>query len=96
MAGTTPVKNPAMLAGLLKVAATDPKLKGMTANVGAGRLHLTGIDQVRPWAVGVLAHHAPVLLVTATGREAEDLTAELRAMLGEKVVWFPSDRKSVV
>ena len=90
MAGTTPVKNPAMLAGLLKVAATDPKLKGMTANVGAGRLHLTGIDQVRPWAVGVLAHHAPVLLVTATGREAEDLTAELRAMLGEKVVWFPS------
>ncbi|MCS5478707.1 transcription-repair coupling factor [Corynebacterium sp. YIM 101645] len=79
-----------MLAGLLKVAATDPKLKGMVANVGQRRLHLTGIDQVRPWVVGTLAHHAPVLLVTATGREAEDLTAELRAMLGEKVVWFPS------
>lgn len=81
---------PPMLAGLLKVAATDPKLRGMVRNVGAPRLHLTGIDQVRPWAIGTLAHHAPVLVVTATGREAEDLTAELRAMLGEKVAWFPS------
>ena len=81
---------PAMLAGLLKVAATDPKLRGMVRNVGARRLHLTGIDQVRPWAIGTLAHHAPVLVVTATGREAEDLTAELRAMLGDRVAWFPS------
>ncbi|MDO5512722.1 transcription-repair coupling factor [Corynebacterium sp.] len=79
-----------MLAGLLKTAAQDPKLKGLAANVGTPRLHLTGIDQVRPWAIGTLAQHAPVLVVTATGREAEDLTAELRAMLGDKVAWFPS------
>ena len=79
-----------MLAGLLKVAATDPKLKGMISNVGARNLHLTGVDQARPWVIGTLAHHAPVLVVTATGREAEDLTAELRAMMGDKVAWFPS------
>ena len=79
-----------MLAGLLKVAATDPKLKGMLTHVGEASLHLTGIDQVRPWALGALAHRAPVLVVTATGREAEDLTAELTALLGPKVAYFPS------
>ena len=81
---------PPMLAGLLKVAASDPKLKGLVNNVGQQNLHITGIDQARPWAIGALAHHAPVLVVTATGREAEDLTAELTAMLGDKVGFFPA------
>ncbi|WP_459587656.1 transcription-repair coupling factor [Corynebacterium camporealensis] len=80
----------AMLAGLLKTAAQDPKLKGLVTQVGTPHLHLMGIDQVRPWALGTLAQHAPVLVVTATGREAEDLTAELTAMLGEKVALFPA------
>ncbi|QPK79862.1 transcription-repair coupling factor [Corynebacterium lizhenjunii] len=79
-----------MLAGLLKVAATDPKLKGLVARVGEPELHLTGLDQARPWSIATLAHHAPVLVVTATGREAEDLAAELGAMLGDKVAHFPS------
>ncbi|WP_123961283.1 transcription-repair coupling factor [Corynebacterium pseudopelargi] len=79
-----------MLAGLLKVAATDPKLKGMLAHVGEPTLHITALEQVRPWAVAALAHRAPVLVVTPTGRDAEDLTAELKAMLGERVAWFPA------
>ena len=79
-----------MLGGLLKVAASDPKLKGLASQVGEASLHITGIDQARPWAIGTLAHHAPVLVVTASGREAEDLTAELAAMLGDKVVYFPA------
>jgi transcription-repair coupling factor len=79
-----------MLAGLLKVAATDPKLRGMVTHVGENQLHLTGIDQARPWTIGTLAQHAPVLVVAATGREAEDLTAELKAMIGDKVSLFPS------
>ncbi len=80
----------AMLAGLLKVAATDPKLKGLMSNAGAEELHITGIDQARPWAIGAMANQSPVLVVTATGREAEDLTAELSAMLGDNVAFFPS------
>lgn len=40
---------PPMLAGLLKVAASDPKLKGLVNNVGQSQLHITGIDQARPW-----------------------------------------------
>lgn len=79
-----------MLGGLLKVAASDPKLKGLASQAGEASLHITGIDQARPWAIGTLAHHAPVLVVTASGREAEDLTAELTAMLGEKVAYFPA------
>ncbi|WP_461379377.1 transcription-repair coupling factor [Corynebacterium hesseae] len=79
-----------MLGGLLKVAASDPKLKGLASQVGEASLHITGIDQARPWAIGTLAHHAPVLVVTASGREAEDLTAELTAMLGEEVAYFPA------
>src|SRR3546814_20886519 len=37
-----------------------------------------------------LAARTPVLLVTATGREADDLTSELTEMLGGGVAQFPS------
>ena len=79
-----------MLSGLLKTAATDPKLKGLISHVGDPTLSIATIDQARPWAIGALAHHTPLLVVTATGREAEDLTAELKAMWGDQVAWFPA------
>lgn len=79
-----------MLAGLLHTISSDPALKGLTKAVGDKRLHLTAITQARPWALATLATQAPVLVVTATGREAEDLAAELSAMLGDSVGLFPS------
>jgi len=79
-----------MLAGLLSTAVTDPKLTGLLTHISEPYLHITGIAQSRPWTVAAIAQRAPVLLVTATGREAEDVTAELRAMMGESVAWFPS------
>ena len=80
-----------MLAGVLTQAMTDPKLKGLSKRVGEPSLHVTGIDQVRPWAAATIARKTPVLLVTATGHEAEDLAAELGALLGsERVALMPA------
>ncbi|AIG63890.1 transcription-repair coupling factor [Corynebacterium atypicum] len=79
-----------MLAGLLRLAGTDPKLTGLVRNLGASRLYVTGIDQSRSWALGALALQVPLVAVTPTGRQAEDLAAELKAMLGDKVGLFPS------
>ena len=79
------------LGGLLTMAMTDPKLKGLVANVGMDSLHVTGLDQARAWAAGAIAREVPLLLITATGHEAEDLAAELKALLGEaKVGHFPA------
>ena len=89
-AAPTTAATPAMLSGLLKTAATDPKLKGLISHVGDPTLSIATIDQAQPWAIGALAHHTPLLVVTATGREAEDLTAELKAMWGDQVAWFPA------
>ncbi|WP_165164418.1 transcription-repair coupling factor [Corynebacterium qintianiae] len=79
------------LGGLLTRALTDPKLKGLVNNIGQERLHVTGIDQSRSWAAAAISREVPVLLVTATGHEAEDLSAELAALIGAgKVSLFPS------
>ncbi|AWB83724.1 transcription-repair coupling factor [Corynebacterium liangguodongii] len=79
------------LGGVLARALTDPKLQGLMNNVGQSRLHITGIDQVRSWATAALSREAPVLLVTATGHEAEDLSAELAALIGPaNVAYFPA------
>jgi transcription-repair coupling factor (superfamily II helicase) len=42
------------------------------------------------FAASALAQAGPLLVVTATGREADDLTAELRGVLGDAVAMFPS------
>ena len=47
-----------MLSGLLKTAATDPKLKGLISHVGDPTLSIATIDQARPWAIGALAQKA--------------------------------------
>jgi len=54
---------------------------------------LVGPPAARPFAIAGLAREAgrPVLAVTATGREAEDLAAALRSMLApDEVVEYPS------
>ncbi|MCS4491678.1 transcription-repair coupling factor [Corynebacterium sp. ES2715-CONJ3] len=81
---------PLMLSGLLKVAATDPKLKGLRSSIGEKSLHITGITQARPWAIGTIAQDVPTLVIAATGRQAEDIHAELVAMYGDKVGFFPA------
>ena len=42
------------------------------------------------YVASALAQTAPLLVVAATGREADDLTAELQGVLGDAVAMFPS------
>ncbi|MGX2995164.1 transcription-repair coupling factor [Streptomyces sp. JNUCC 64] len=84
------------LHGLLDAVAEDPALtEAVRAARDGNRPHvdLVGPAAARPFAVAALARNAgrPVLAVTATGREAEDLAAALRSLLpADGVVEYPS------
>ncbi|MGP8301332.1 transcription-repair coupling factor [Streptomyces inhibens] len=87
------------LTGLLDAVVRDPALaEAVQAAADGHRPHvdLVGPPAARPFVVAALARGAqrPVLAVTATGREAEDLAAALRTLMpaGEEnsVVEFPS------
>ncbi|MFC3243762.1 transcription-repair coupling factor [Gordonia humi] len=72
----------------------DDAFASIRERVGRSRLEITAPDAIRPFLVAALADvdEAPVLVVTANGREADDLTAELAELLprGESVAQFPS------
>uniref|UniRef100_A0AAU2V7V7 Transcription-repair-coupling factor n=1 Tax=Streptomyces sp. NBC_00003 TaxID=2903608 RepID=A0AAU2V7V7_9ACTN len=84
------------LHGLLDAVVRDPALaEAVRAATDGHRMHvdLVGPPAARPFAIAGLAREAgrPVLAVTATGREAEDLAAALRSMLApDEVVEYPS------
>ena len=87
---SAPTPTPA-LAGLLAVALPDAALQAVVAASGTATLELEGPTSARPFVVAALAGTAPVLVVTATGREAEDLGAAAAELLGaDAVVVFPS------
>ena len=80
------------IAGLVDLALRDPSLADV-ARRAADRpadLTLVGPASARVFAATALAQAGPLLVVTATGREADDLTAELRGVLGDAVAMFPS------
>ncbi len=84
------------LHGLLDAVVKDTALaEAITAAADGNRMHvdLVGPPAARPFAIAALARETgrPVLAVTATGREAEDLAAALRSLLPpEGVVEYPS------
>ncbi|CAL9293822.1 MULTISPECIES: transcription-repair coupling factor [unclassified Streptomyces] len=84
------------LHGLLDAVVKDPALaEAVKAAADGHRAHvdLVGPPAARPFAVAALARDAgrPVLAVTATGREAEDLAAALRSLLDpDRVVEYPA------
>ncbi|MCX2968113.1 MULTISPECIES: transcription-repair coupling factor [Streptomyces] len=84
------------LPGLLDAVTRDAGLHEAVEAARAGRrphVDLVGPAAARPLAVAALARDArrPVLAVTATGREAEDLAAALRSLLPpEGVAEFPA------
>ncbi|HVD28069.1 MAG TPA: CarD family transcriptional regulator, partial [Mycobacteriales bacterium] len=86
------------LSGLLDAVLPDPALSRAVSSAGVDSLELTAPAALRPFVVSALAadpSHGgagrPVLAVTATGRDAEDLVDALRCVLpADEVVGYPS------
>jgi transcription-repair coupling factor (superfamily II helicase) len=81
------------LSGLAALTCSDASLAALRERCDTDRLDITGPDAARPFVVACLAaSSAPLLVVSANGREADDLTAELREMLDDpdSVAQFPS------
>lgn len=90
VSGNTHVQTP--IAGLVELALRDPSLKEVARRAAdePADLTLIGPASARLFVACALAQAGPLLVVTATGREADDLTAELRGVYGDQVALFPS------
>ena len=88
--GTISVQTP--IAGLVELALRDPCLQDVISRAAdrPAELTLIGPASARLFAASALAQATPLLVVTATGREADDLTAELRGVFGDSAALFPS------
>ncbi|MDP9240857.1 MAG: transcription-repair coupling factor [Actinomycetota bacterium] len=86
------------LAGLLDAVLADPALAGAVSAAGSEALDLSAPAALQPFAVAALAATAdrggaakPVLAITATTREAEDLAAALQCLLPpDEIATYPS------
>lgn len=81
---------PTPLAGLAQAALADPALTAVRDAVGQLSLDVVAPSSARPFVVSAIAEKTPLLVVTATGREADDVATSLREMLGDGVCQFPS------
>ncbi|OBJ45765.1 transcription-repair coupling factor [Mycobacterium colombiense] len=80
------------IAGLVELALTAPTFQQLidSASASPAELSLVGPASARLFVASALARLGPLLVVTATGREADDLTAELHGVFGDSVAVFPS------
>ncbi|MBF6166686.1 transcription-repair coupling factor [Streptomyces gardneri] len=78
------------LAGLAAAAGADSSLRTVAELIGTTSVELVAPSAVRPFVAARVAAERPLVVVTATGREADDLTVELEEMLGPTVAQFPS------
>src|SRR5690349_18194668 len=80
------------IAGLIDLALRDPTLADVARRAAdkPSDLTLIGPASARLFVASALAQAGPLLVVTATGREADDLTAELRGVFGDAAAMFPS------
>ncbi|GII77873.1 transcription-repair-coupling factor [Sphaerisporangium rufum] len=73
------------LSGLLDLVVADADLSGALERADQD-VDLVAPPALRPFAVAALARLRPVLAVTATGREAEDLAAALCGLVADDAV----------
>ena len=89
------------LTGLVDLFCTDPTLSASIDDARTRRLpalDLTSPPSMRPFVAAALAASSargggdrPVLVVTSTYREAEDVTAALQSLMGEDTVaYYPA------
>ncbi|MAU80795.1 transcription-repair coupling factor [Gordonia sp. Z-3] len=87
------------LHGLAALTCADKAIADLLGRRGQERLDITAPDAARPFVVACLAAaaqhdsvRAPLLVVSANGREADDLTTELTELLDDPaaVAQFPS------
>src|SRR5690349_8711720 len=92
MTAPGPARPETPIAGLVDLALTAPTLQNLVERAISRptELSLVGPASARLFVASALARLGPLLVVTATGREADDLTAELRGVFGDAVAAFPS------
>ncbi|TDH50131.1 transcription-repair coupling factor [Mycobacterium eburneum] len=92
MTAPGPARPVTPIAGLVDLALTAPTFTQLIDRAAERpqELALVGPASARLFAAAALARQTPLLVVTATGREADDLTAELRGVLGDAAAMFPS------
>src|SRR3954453_11378758 len=81
------------LTGLLDALAPDPAVTAVLERAGKPELDLSAPPGLRPFLIAALAARAdrPVLAVTSTSREAEDLVDALQSLLpADAVVDYPA------
>ncbi|MGO9349533.1 MAG: transcription-repair coupling factor [Mycobacterium sp.] len=80
------------IAGLVELALTAPTFGRLIEHTAErpAELSLVGPASARLFVASALAQQGSLLVVTATGREADDLAAELRGVFGTAVAVFPS------
>ncbi len=80
------------IAGLVELALRAPTFAQLIERSAdrPAELTLVGPASARLFVAAALARQGPLLVVTATGREADDLTAELRGVFGDAAAMFPS------
>src|SRR5271163_3167308 len=92
MTAPGPARPETPIAGLVELALTAPTFLQLVESAAArpADLNLVGPASARLFVTSALARQGTLLVVTATGREADDLTAELRGVFGDAVAMFPS------
>ncbi|MET0898265.1 MAG: transcription-repair coupling factor [Mycobacterium sp.] len=80
------------IAGLIELALSAPTFTDIIerAKQRPEDLALVGPTSAQVYVAAALAQQGPLVVVTATGRDADDLTAELRGVFGEAAALFPS------
>jgi len=92
MTAPGPARPETPIAGLVELALAAPTFRQLIDSAAArpAELRMAGPAGARVFVAAALARRGPLLVVTATGREADDLAAELRGALGDAVAAFPS------